>query len=70
MAETKEAGFKLRGIKKIFYYLLISGLILGLSWGVNAYSSSGTAGTCICGNGNTELGGSDTDACWDCKLCT
>ncbi|CEG12987.1 putative cell surface protein [groundwater metagenome] len=45
--------------------LVVVGIVLMLSGSVNAYSGGG--GTCYCGNANTTLGGSATDACVDCS---
>ncbi len=45
--------------------LVVVGIVLMLSGSVNAYSGGG--GICYCGNANTTLGGSATDACVDCS---
>ncbi|CEG12985.1 exported hypothetical protein [groundwater metagenome] len=45
--------------------LVVVGIVLMLIGSVNAYSGGG--GTCYCGNANTILGGSATDACVDCS---
>ena len=57
---TNASEFKPHWIKKIFYCLLISGFILGLSGGVIGYNIL-DGGVCECGLNNSE------DACVDCN---